>query len=353
MSQVMKAAVMHSVGKLTLEDRPRPDIGPADALVAVHYVGVCGSDMALFENGFIGQSVVTEPMVLGHEAAGTVVKVGNQVTGLRPGDRVALEPGIPCLHCEFCKAGKYNLCPEVFFWASLPVTEGAFQQYVRHPASFCHLLPSNVSALEGALIEPLAVGMHAVLQSGFTVGSRAVVLGAGCIGLVTMLSLLAAGASDVTVIDLVANRLKVAQRLGAHTIQANDPEAVFAELRERYGHGPEFVFETAGTAVTMGQSIDIVKRGGTVTLVGYTKDGRADLNVNLLIDKEITIKTVFRYRNIYPLAIDAVSSGRIPLREIASDIYSFDAIQDAMEHAIHHKNEVTKCVIEIAPEQVR
>lgn len=347
----MKVAVLTAVGTLALERRPVPDISENEVLVAVAYVGICGSDMALFANGYIGESVVPGPMVLGHEASGTVVAVGVNVTDLAPGDRVAMEPGVPCMACEFCRSGKYNLCPSVHFWASLPVTEGAFQEYVAHPAEFCHKLPDNVSLIEGALIEPLSVGFHAVLQSGIQVGSTAVVLGAGAIGLVTMLTLQAAGIRDVVVVDVQPNRLESVRRLGGHALLSEDPAGLFADLSRAFPAGPDCVFETAGNAVTMDQGIRMVKRGGTVTLVGYTKDGRADLNVNLLIDKEITVRTVFRYRNIYPKAIRAVASGVIPLGRVASDIYPFDDIQRAMDFAVNHKAEVTKCVVEIAHEE--
>lgn len=350
MQNEMTAAVMNDIGRFALEPRPLPEIGEHDALIRIGYVGVCGSDMALFANGYIGESVVDGPMVLGHEASGTVVDVGKAVTHLKPGDRVALEPGVPCMKCEFCKAGKYNLCPDVYFWASLPVKEGAFQEFVRHPAAFCFPLPENMSLLEGALIEPLAVGFHAVTQSEAKLGSSAVVLGAGYIGLVTMLCLKAAGVRDVVVVDVMENRLDVVRSLGAHALNASDPGHLFTELEATFPRGADYVFETAGNAVTMDQAIKLVKRGGTITFVGYTKDGRADLNVNLLIDKEVTIKTVFRYRNIYPRAIAAVSSGAIPLRDITYDVYSFADIQTGVDYAVHHKGEVTKCVICLAPE---
>jgi L-iditol 2-dehydrogenase len=344
----MRAAVMTTPGRIGIEDRPVPDIAADEALIRVAYVGVCGSDMALFENGYIGESVVPGPMVLGHEASGVVVRVGEAVSHLQPGMHVALEPGVPCHSCEACKEGTYNLCRDVYFWASLPVVEGAFQEYVRHKASFCHPLPAIVGLLEGALIEPLSVAFHAVDRSGASVGGRAVVLGAGCIGLLTLLTLRAAGIRDVVVVDLVENRLDLARRLGAETINAALCDDLFAELSARFGHGPDVVFETAGNRITMDQSIRIVKPGGTVTFVGYTKDGRADLNVNLLIDKEITLKTVFRYRNVYPKAIAAVASGAVKLDDIVSAIYSLDDVQRGMQHAIHNKADVTKCVIRVA-----
>lgn len=345
----MRAAVLTRPGVLELQERPIPEIGPDEALVRVSYVGICGSDMALFQNGYIGESIVTEPMVLGHEASGVVVAVGSAVTDLSAGTRVALEPGVPCGECEFCRGGRYNLCPDVYFWASLPVVEGTFQEYVRHRASFCHPLPDSVGLLDGALIEPLSVAFHAVDRSGVGLGASAVILGAGCIGLLTLLTLRAAGVRDVVVVDVVDNRLELAGRLGAEVVNAETTPDLFAALTARFGNGPDAVFETAGNRVTMDQSIRIAKRGGSVTFVGYTKDGRADLNVNLLIDKELTLTTVFRYRNTYPKAIAAVAAGTIQLQDVVSAVYGLDDVQQGMDHAVHQKAEVTKCVIRIDP----
>jgi L-iditol 2-dehydrogenase len=349
MSTTMRAAVLTEPGVLELQERPMPEIAPDEALVRVAYVGICGSDMALFQNGYIGESVVTEPMVLGHEASGVVVAVGSAVTDLTPGTRVALEPGVPCGECEFCRGGRYNLCPDVYFWASLPVVEGTFQEYVRHRASFCHPLPDSVGLLDGALIEPLSVAFHAVDRSDVGLGASAVILGAGCIGLLTLLTLRAAGVRDVVVVDVMENRLELARSLGAEVLNAETTPDLFAALTARFGFGPDAVFETAGNRVTMDQSIRIAKRGGSVTFVGYTKDGRADLNVNLLIDKELTLTTVFRYRNTYPKAIAAVAAGTIQLQDVVSAVYGLDDVQQGMDHAVHHKAEVTKCVIRIDP----
>lgn len=276
-----------------------------------------------------------------------VAAVGKNVSSLKVGDRVAVEPGVPCLKCDFCKQGKYNLCRDVYFYASLPVTEGCFAEYISHPANLCFKLPDNVSTLEGALMEPLAVGFHAANQSLASVGSSAVILGAGCIGLVTMLSLISRGVKDITVVDLMENRLNKALELGAaHVVNASVTDAV-AKVLEITGQGADFVFETAGNATTIYQTAKMTKRGGTITLVGYTSSGNANMNVNWIIDNEMTIKTVFRYRNIYPSIIKAVSDGSIPLRKIASDIFDFDDIQKGMEYSIYNKNTVTKAVIRI------
>lgn len=343
----MKVAMMNKPGKIDFEEKPIPKIKPDDVLVKLEYVGICGSDMHLFQYGYIGENYVKEPMVLGHEPGGVVAKVGSNVKNLKVGDRVAVEPGIPCWHCEFCKSGRYNLCENVYFYASLPVVEGCFAEYISHPANLCYKLPDNVSTMEGALMEPLAVGFHAAIQSGIRVGSKAVVIGAGCIGLVTMLSIKSMGVGEVIVVDLMKNRLDRAIELGASkVVNASEVDAVQKVLELTNG-GADYIFETAGSEVSIFQTAKMVKRGGTITLVGYTKDGIAKMNVNWLIDNEVTIKTVFRYRNIYPIAIEAVSKGIIPLKKIASDIYEFKDIQTAMEHSVNNKDKVTKCLIKI------
>lgn len=348
MGKTMKVAIMNTVGRLDFEQKPIPQVKDDDVLIRLDYVGICGSDMHLFENGFIGEKHVTAPIVLGHEPGGVVEAVGKNVTELKPGDRVAVEPGIPCYRCDYCKSGKYNLCPKVYFYASLPVLEGCFAEYIAHPADLCFRLPDNVSTMEGAMMEPLAVGMHAALQSGAEVGASAVILGAGAIGLLTMLSLKSMGVHDITVVDLVQNRLDKAKQLGcAHTVNASEANAIDTVMALTNGEGADYVFETAGSEATILQSAKLTKRGGTIVLVGYTSSGKAQMHVNHIVDNEMTIKTVFRYRNIYPKAIEAVSKGIIPLKDIVSDIFEFDRIQEGMERAIQHKDKVTKCVIRI------
>lgn len=170
--------------------------------------------MHYYETGRIGDYIVKPPFVLGHEPGGTVVEVGKGVKHLKVGDRVALEPGKTCGHCEFCREGKYNLCSDVIFFATPPV-DGVFQEYVAHEADLCFKLPDNVDTMEGALIEPLAVGFHAANQGDAHAGQTAVVFGAGCIGLVSMMALKAEGISKVYVVDIMQKRLDKALELGA------------------------------------------------------------------------------------------------------------------------------------------
>ena len=342
---------MNGIGKMGFEERKIPTAKDNEVLVKLEYVGICGSDLHYYETGAIGDYVVKPPFVLGHEPGGTVVAVGKNVTHLKVGDRVALEPGKTCGHCEFCKTGRYNLCPDVVFFATPPV-DGVFQEYVAHEADLCFKLPENVSTMEGALIEPLAVGFHAAIQGGAKAGQTAVVMGAGCIGLVTMMALKAMGVSKVYVADIMQKRLDKALELGADgVINGGNVNAVDAVMELTEGKGCDLVIETAGTQITTVQAIHMTKKGAVIVLVGYSKSGEMTLPMSLALDKELTFKTVFRYRHIYPMAIDAVAAGKVNLKGIVTDIFGLDEVQKAMDYSINNKADIVKAVIKITDEK--
>ena len=346
----MKVAVMEGIGKMGFEERDIPSPKADEVLVKLDYVGICGSDLHYYETGAIGDYVVEPPFVLGHEPGGVVVEVGEDVRHLKIGDRVALEPGKTCGHCEFCKQGKYNLCPDVVFFATPPV-DGVFQEYVAHESNLCFKLPENVSTLEGALIEPLAVGFHAAIQGDAHLGQKAVVMGAGCIGLVTMMALKARGVSEVYVVDIMEKRLNKALELGADGVINGAKENVEERaLKLTEGRGVDLVVETAGTEMTTRQAIRIARKGSNIVLVGYSKTGEMTLPMSLVLDKELTFKTVFRYRHIYPMAIDAVAGGKVNLKGIVTDIFPLEEVQKAMDYSVNNKADIVKAVIRISEE---
>lgn len=343
----MKTAVMLGIGQMGFEERKIPKPLDNEVLVKLEYVGICGSDLHYYETGAIGNYIVQPPFVLGHEPGGTVIEVGKNVHYLKIGDKVALEPGKTCGHCDFCREGKYNLCPDVTFFATPPV-DGVFQEYIAHDADLCFKLPENVSTLEGALMEPLAVGFHAAIQGEAHLGQTAIVMGAGCIGLVTMMALKARGVSRVYVVDIMEKRLNKALDLGADVVLNGSKCDVVKKVAElTQGRGADLIIETAGTEITTRQSIQIAKKGSTIVLVGYSKSGEMTLPMSLALDKELTFKTVFRYRHIYPMAIEAVASGKINLKGIVSDIFPLEDIQKAMDYSVNNKAEIVKSVIEI------
>ncbi|MCI8441124.1 MAG: NAD(P)-dependent alcohol dehydrogenase [Provencibacterium sp.] len=344
----MKVAVMTGIGKIAYETRPIPKPKAGEVLVKLEYVGICGSDLHYYESGRIGGFIVEPPFVLGHEPGGTVVEVGEGVKHLSVGDRVALEPGKTCGHCEFCRTGRYNLCPDVIFFATPPV-DGVFSEYVAHEADLCFKLPENVSTLEGALIEPLAVGFHAARQGGAEAGQTAVVTGAGCIGLVSMMALKAMGVSRVYISDVMEKRLEKALELGADgVINAREKDTVEAVKELTGGAGCDLVIETAGTEITTRQAIAMTKKGATIVLVGYSASGELTLPVSMALDKELTFKSVFRYRHIYPMAIEAVAQGKVNLKGIVTNFFEFDDLQNAMDQSVRDKANIVKAVVKIA-----
>lgn len=347
MTKKMKAAVLTKAKTIVYELRDVPSIKDNEVLVKIKHVGICGSDVHYYEHGRVGDFIVESPMVLGHECAGEVVETGSNVTSLKAGDLVALEPGIPCGNCEFCKGGKYNLCKDVVFMATPPY-DGAFVEYVAYPQDMAFKLPNGMSTVEGALIEPLAVGLHAAKQAKAQLGQTAVILGSGCIGLVTLLALKSMGVAKVYVSDLVDIRLKKAKQLGAEeTFNAKKVDVVSEIMALTQNKGVDIVIETAGSKIATLQTADMVKSGGTIVLVGLTPDPIIEFNIGKIMAKEARIVTVFRYRNLYQDAINAVAGALIPINDIVSHTFTFDEIQEGIEYNIHNKDIVVKAVIKM------
>lgn len=342
-STMMKATIMTDIRRIEFTSRPVPTPKPGEVLVKVAYVGICGSDLHYYESGRIGNFIVKPPFVLGHEASGTVVALGEGVTGLSVGTRVTMEPNVTCGECEFCRSGKYNLCPDVSFFATPPV-DGVFLEYVTHPAKLCFPLPETVSSMQGALVEPLAVGFHAAQQADAKSTDTAVVFGAGCIGLVTIMALKRRGISTIYSVDLVDSRLQIAESLGATPINLHREDAL-QRIRRDFPQGLDLAFETSGTEQAVLSSVNILKKGGTMVLIGYSKNDTMAIPTNYLIDNELTIRTIFRYRHVYPSIIEAIASGKIQPEKIVTNQFRFEEIPEAMEQSLLNKEQIVKAVI--------
>lgn len=343
MDKTMKAAVMYSPREMRIEERPRPVAKPNELLVKVHHVGICGSDLHFLKDGRLGNWVVESPLILGHESAGEVVGIGSGVSGFAIGDKVALEPGVPCGSCKHCMTGNYNLCKNMSFMAIPNERDGVFCEYVSHPAKMCFKLPANVSTLEGALCEPLSVGLYAVEKSGARLGQSAVIFGSGCIGLVTMLVLKAIGVSDVTVVDIVQKRLDKALELGAKRVIRGDRQDAVAALMAT--GGCDLVFDAAGSPITALQATKVVASNGVVVIVGMAADPVIKMDIGTMAAREARLETIYRYRNHYPTAIKSVESGAIPLKNIVSHVFPFKSIVQSVLFNLDHTDEVIKGVI--------
>ncbi len=346
-------AYMTEKDHMELREEEMPVPGPEEVLIRMEYVGICGSDIHYFHDGRCGDFVVDGEFILGHEGAGTIVEVGKKVTSLKKGDRVAIEPGITCGQCEFCKSGRYNLCPDVRFLATPPVA-GCFQQYLAFPASLCFRLPEGISCKEGALIEPLSVGMNAALEAEVGMGDTVLILGTGCIGLMTLLSCKACGAGTMIAVDTSLKRLEFAKSLGAsYVIQAGACNVIEEVERLTGGEGAPIVLETAGSAVTLAQTPYLVKRGGRIVLVGMAANPKVEYDFGKIMAKEATIRSIFRYKNTYPKAIALLEQGRIRLDGIVTHEFALKEIQQAFEAAIYEKDAVVKAVISLEETEER
>jgi L-iditol 2-dehydrogenase len=345
MASKMKVAVLTEPRQIIFEERDIPVPQEHEVLVKIEHVGICGSDLHYYEHGRIGNFVVEKPIVLGHESSGAVVAVGKRVTHLQAGDLVTLEPGYTCGKCEFCKKGLYNLCPDVVFMATPPY-DGAFAEYVAFPADMAFKLPAGMGTVEGALIEPLAVGFHAANQAKAKIGDTAVVLGSGCIGLVTLMALKAMGVGTVYQVDVISSRLAKSKEIGASQVfKADEVDVVKAITDVTRGQGADIVIETAGSRITTQQTAQLVKRGGRIVLVGMAPEAIIAYDFGQLLAKEASINTVFRYRNLYPAAISAVAGGLVPLQKIVTNEYSFAEIPMALEKSINDKRNSVKGII--------
>ncbi|MGY1553146.1 NAD(P)-dependent alcohol dehydrogenase [Microbacterium sp. A588] len=308
-----RAAVLAEPGTIVLQERAVPEPASDEVLIRVEAVGVCGSDAHYFRDGRIGQYVVEAPLILGHETAGTVVALGANVVTHSVGDRVAIEPGVPCGVCEQCRGGRYNLCAEVVFHATPPV-DGTLQNFVAIRADYAYTLPIAVSTEHGALVEPLAVSVWACRKANVGPGSRVLITGAGPVGLLTAQTARAFGASHITVTDVDPEKLSLAMRLGADTtIPASDlPE-----------HSGEFDvhIECSGNVRATRDGVSHLARGGIAVLVGMGGSDGLDIPASWIQEKELVVTGVFRYANCFPLAIDLLASGRVRVDDLISGRY--------------------------------
>ena len=346
LAQTMCAAFLRDIGDIRLEEVPIPALDGSDqVLVQIKAVGICGSDLHYYEKGRIGTAIVREPLILGHEAAGEVVEVGEQVTDVQPGDRVAIEPGRTCGRCEFCKSGRYNLCREVIFLGTPPV-HGCFCEYVAWSADFLFKLPDQMSCEEGAMMEPLAVGIHAARLSQIGLGDSVAVLGAGPIGLVSLQAAAAAGATLTIATDVIPYRLQMARQLGAtHTLDAgNDVVEAVMELTE--GRGVDVVIDCVGLDETARQASRLARRGGHIQIVGMAADTADQFPLAEINNAELTLSGTFRYANCYPSAIAAAVAGKVDVKSLITHRFPLTKIPEAMAWVAENKQQVIKALIQ-------
>jgi L-iditol 2-dehydrogenase len=343
--QLMDAAVLNEPLSIEVKKVPVPKPAADEALIKVYCIGVCGSDVHYYEHGKIGRYEVKEPLILGHELAGEVVKVGKLVTNVAVGDRVAVEPGVTCGRCNHCKSGRYNLCPDVVFMATPPV-DGAWSEYVTIRSDFLFKLPDEMSYEEGALLEPLSVGFHSMLRGKVSPADRLFVSGLGPIGLLAIQSAKLFGVTEIYASDVVPYRRELALEMGATAVVdplSSSVKEKIAELTNRLG--VDVVVESSGNQRAISDTVNVVNRGGRIVLVGLPTVDDIPLNISNLIDSEIDVYGVFRYANTYPAAIQALRRSTIDIRKVITHNYALKDIKEAVEMARTQKDTSIKIMI--------
>jgi len=342
----MKALILEERLKLSLRNIDiDEETGPDDVKIRVERVGICGSDVHYYTNGKIGNFIVREPMVLGHEASGTIIETGKNVRDLKNGDRVCMEPGIPDMSSQASMKGLYNLDPSVKFWATPPV-HGCLRETVVHPAKFVFRLPEKVTFDEGAMAEPLSVGLQAATKAGIKPGDTALVTGCGTIGLVTAMAAKAGGCSTVIISDIVQEKLDTAARLGFIPVNVTKENLSSVVHAITGGWGADIIFEASGNAGVMPALFEPLCPGGTIVFIGMPVEPVA-IDIVAAQAKEAVMKTIFRYAHVYPKAVNLMASGDIDVKPLVTDHFSFDKAVEAFEYAAHPRPSSVKVMIDM------
>jgi D-xylulose reductase len=342
----MKALVLKSKDNLAIMDMEfKETLGPEDVRIKIHTVGICGSDVHYYTHGKIGSYIVKEPMVLGHEAAGTIIEVGKKVTGLKVGDRVCMEPGVPNFQSRAVIEGMYNLDPDVVFWATPPI-HGCLRETVVHPALFTFKLPDNVSYAEGAMVEPLAVGMQAAKKAAIKPGDIALVTGCGTIGILAGLAALAGGCSKVIITDVIQPKLDIAAGYGMIPVNVKKQNLMETVKKETGGWGVNLVFEASGSEGAIKNIFEPLCPGGAVVFIGMPVEP-VPVDIVAAQAKEVRMETIFRYANQYARAVALIGSGKIDVKPLITDKYKFKDAIAAYEYAANPKPTSVKVAIEM------
>lgn len=342
----MKAVKLFGPGDMRLVDIDRPTPGPGEVLVQVKATGVCASDVHYYREGRIGDAVVTEPIIMGHEFAGVVAELGPGVTGLNVGDPVAVEPAIPCGDCELCRAGEINICLGIKFCGTPPY-DGSLRECIAWPAENCVPVPDSWTMGEVAMLEPLAVGVYGVEMAEPVQGKSIAILGSGAIGLSILQAAKASGCGTVTVTDLIPERLEIARKLGADAVfDARDPDVVKKVVGDSMGM--DIVFEAAGENDAVRQGTEIVRPGGLLVVGGIPQEDEMCVTASVIRRKGLTIKMIRRSRNTLHRSIELVKQGKVDLAPFVSHTFPVERVVDAFELAMAHKDGVLRAVVEFS-----
>jgi L-iditol 2-dehydrogenase len=343
----MKAMMLTGIRQMEMKEVPTPAIrNDTDVLIKMKTLGVCGSDIHYYVSGKIGSQVVQYPFTVGHEGAGVVESIGDGVTRVKPGDRIAIEPAMPCGECDQCQVGRSHTCRNLRFLGCPGQAEGALSEYLVMPETSCFKIPGNMTYDEAAISEPLAIGLYAVRQSIPMKGAKVGILGFGPIGMSVLLPALAMGAKEVYVTDKIDKRLQIAERNGARLTANPEREDVVAKITEKVPELLDVVFECCGQQDAIDNAVDLLKPGGKLMIIGIPEFDSWSLPVDKSRHKELCVQNVRRQNEAVQPALDMMAAGEISVSEMATHRFRFEDSGEAFDLVAGYRDGVMKAMID-------
>ena len=343
----MKAMVLTGIRAMEMQEFPMPVIqNDTDVLIKMKVVGICGSDVHYYQSGKIGGQIVQYPFPVGHEGAGDVISVGSKVSNVKPGDRIAIEPAMPCGECDQCKAGRPHTCRKLHFLGCPGQADGCLSEYIVMPEQSCFRIADTMSYTEAAISEPLAIGVYAVNQSIPMKGATIGILGFGPIGMSVILPAIAKGAEKIFVSDLIDERLSIAKACGATCTVNASREDVVNEITDKEPLLLDVVFECCGKQEAIDQAIDILKPGGKLMIIGIPEFDRWNFSVDKLRHKEICIQSVRRQNHSVEEALESMGNGILNVEKMATHRFTFEQTKAGFDLVSGYRDGVMKAMID-------
>jgi L-iditol 2-dehydrogenase len=336
-----RCAYLDANHRFTIKEEPIPKPKKNEVLIKIAVNGICGSDIHFYHEGRLGEYRVTVPYVPGHECSGIIVDTGDSVDKSRKGEHVAVEPGISCGKCYYCKTGRYNICEKRIFLSAPPIN-GTLCDYLTIREDLAHPVPKDMDLRHAALAEPSAIAVHAVSMAKLKYNSTGVILGAGPIGLLTGKAFKAAGGGKLIIIDILEERLEFAKKIGADEIIQFGSSKIDGPDLENIG---DIVFETAGSPAATSILFSIAKPGANIVQIGWPAGNNVNMNIAKLIEKELHYFGSMQYANSYPTAIQWLYEGKIDAEKFITKSFDFNQIEEAFEYSYSNPKKILKVIV--------
>jgi L-iditol 2-dehydrogenase len=347
----MKTMMLTGIRKMAVQETPDPEItNGSEVIIKMMVTGVCGSDIHYYQNGRIGSQVISYPFPVGHEGAGIVVAVGKDVRSVRPGDRIAIEPAMPCHECDQCLSGREHTCRKLKFLGCPGQADGCLSEYIVMPESSCFRVPDKMTFEEAAISEPLAIGVYAVRQAGLARNAKIGILGFGPIGMSVMLSAMAAGTKKIYVTDKIDGRVAKALQSGATWAGNPDTDDIETAINELEDGGLDVVFECCGKQEAMDQAGILLKPGGKIMIIGIPEFDNWSFNADILRRKELSLINVRRQNNALEETLGLLSTGKADVSAMVTHRFSFEQTKEAFDLVAGYRDGVMKAMIHFGKE---